>query len=101
MIHIIQLIYVIEGKENILHQFEEIAIPTILKYNGRLSLRIRPDNQSIIENSIEAPYEIHFVEFDSQEDFDNFKKDEVRKKFLYLKEASIKSTILIQGEKIN
>lgn len=101
MIHIIQLIYVIEGKEHIFHQFEEIAIPTILKYNGRLSLRIRPNNQSIIENNIEAPYEIHFVEFDSHEDFDNFKKDEARKKFLYLKEASIKSTILIQGEKIN
>ena len=42
MIHITQLIYVKKGKEEIFHEFEEIAIPTILKYNGRLTLRIRP-----------------------------------------------------------
>ncbi len=101
MIHITQLIYIVEGKEDIFHQFEEIAIPTILKYNGKLTLRIRPEKKSIIENNIEVPYEIHLVEFDTQEDFDNFKKDEERKQFLYLKEQSIKSTILIQGERLN
>ena len=77
-----------------------IAIPTILKYSGRLTLRIRPEENSIIERNIEKPYEIHLVEFDTQEDFDNFKKDEERKKFLHLKEQSIKSTILIQGIKL-
>ena len=56
---------------------------------------------SVIENNIEIPYEIHLVEFDSQEDFDNFKLDEGRKKFLHLKEESIKSAILIQGVKLN
>ena len=97
MIYITQLIYIIEGKEAVFYQFEEIAIPTILKYNGRLTLRIRPQENSVIENNIDVPYEIHLVEFDTQEDFDNFKKDEERKKFLHLKEASIKSTIMIQG----
>ena len=97
MIHITQLIYIVEGKEKIFHQFEEIAIPTILKYNGRLTLRIRPGEKSVIENSIEVPYEIHLVEFDTQQDFENFKEDEERKRFLYLKEESIKSAILIQG----
>ena len=101
MIHITQLIYVNEGKEAIFHEFEEIAIPTILKYNGRLTLRIRPNENSIIESNIEVPYEIHLVEFDSQQDFDNFKMDDERKKFLHLKELSIKSTILIQGVRLN
>ena len=100
MIYITQLIYVIAGQEEIFHQFEDIAIPTILKYNGRLTLRIRPTEESIIENNMEKPYEIHLVEFNSQEDFDNFKKDEERRKFLHLKEKSIKSSILIQGTKL-
>jgi len=101
MIHITQLIYIKKGKEEIFHEFEEIAIPTILKYNGRLTLRIRPNKNAIIENNIDVPYEIHLVEFDSQEDFDNFKMDEERRKFLHLKEESIESAILIQGVRLN
>lgn len=100
MIYITQLIYIIDGQEDVFNQFEDIAIPTILKYNGRLTLRIRVEENAIVERNIEKPYEIHLVEFDSQEDFDNFKKDEERKKFLHLKEKSIKSSILIQGIKL-
>jgi len=100
MIYITQLIYVIKGREDVFHQFEDIAIPTILKYNGRLTLRVRPNKNSIIESNIEVPYEVHLVEFDTQKDFDNFKEDEERKKFLHLKEDSIKSAILIQGMKL-
>ncbi len=100
MIYITQLIYIIDGKEDTFNQFEDIAIPTILKYNGRLTLRIRPDESSIIEKNIEKPYEIHLVEFDTQQDFDNFKEDEERKNFLHLKEQSIKASILIQGVKL-
>ena len=101
MIHITQLIYVKKGKEEIFHEFEEIAIPTISKYNGRLTLRIRPNENSIIENNIEVPYEIHLVEFDTQDDFNNFMLDEERKKILHLKDQSIKSAVLIQGFKLN
>ena len=100
MIYITQLIYIKEGQESIFHQFENIAIPIISKYNGRLLLRIRPDENSFIENSIDKPYEVHIVEFDSNQDFENFKQDEERKKFLHLKEQAIKSSILIQGMKI-
>lgn len=100
MIYLTQLIYVIEGQENVFHQFEDIAIPTISKYNGRLTLRIRPTDNSIIEQNIERPYEIHLVEFDTQEDFDNFKHDEERKKFLHLKDKSIRTSILIQGVRL-
>lgn len=100
MIYITQLVYIIEGKEDVFHQFEKIAIPTILKYNGRLTLRIRPDKKSVIENNIEVPYEIHIVEFNNQKDFDDFKNDEERRKFLHLKEESIKSSIMIQGIKL-
>ena len=33
MIYITQLIYIKKGQEKVFHEFEEIAIPTILKYN--------------------------------------------------------------------
>jgi uncharacterized protein (DUF1330 family) len=100
MIFITQLIYVKEGQEKVFHQFEEIAIPIILKYNGRLLIRVRPDNKSIIENNVDRPYEIHLVEFDTDLDFENFKQDEERKKFLHLKDDSVKSILLIKGVKL-
>ena len=100
MIYVTQLIYVTEGQENILHQFEDIAIPIISKYNGQLLLRIRPDDTSVVEANIDKPYEVHLVEFAAEDDFKNFMHDEERKQFLHLKEQSIKSVILIKGTKI-
>ncbi|MGL4632426.1 MAG: DUF1330 domain-containing protein [Leadbetterella sp.] len=100
MIIITQLIYIIPGQEQIFDEFESVAIPTIQKYNGRLLFRVRPKDDNFIESNIEKPYEIHLVEFETQQDFDNFKLDEERKKFLHLKEQSIKASILVQGNKI-
>ncbi|WP_262250061.1 hypothetical protein [Parapedobacter soli] len=100
MILITQLIYIIDGQEKIFDEFENIAIPTILRYNGRLLLRVRPTDDNFIESHLDKPYEIHLVEFQTQQDFDNFLKDEERKKFFYLKEQSIKEAILIQGTKL-
>ncbi|TCK85258.1 hypothetical protein C8N28_0560 [Albibacterium bauzanense] len=100
MILMTQLIYIIEGQEKTFDEFESIAIPTILKYNGRLLFRIRPTENNFIESHIDKPYEIHLVEFETQQDFDNFKQDEERKKFLHLKNQSVKSSILIQGTKL-
>ena len=100
MIFIVQLIYILDGQETVFNQFEAIAIPIILKYNERLLLRIRPTENSFIEHHIDKPYEIHLVEFDTEQDFENFKQDEERKKLLYLKDQSIKSVLLIKGTKI-
>ncbi len=100
MIFFTQLIYIIEGQEQVFDQFENIAIPAILKYNGRLLLRVRPTENTFIENNIDKPYEIHLVEFETQQDFNNFIQDEERKKFLHLKDQSIKASILIQGNKL-
>ncbi len=100
MIFLTQLIYIKKGEEDVFHQFENIAIPAISKYNGRLLIRVRPDDHSIIENNIEKPYEIHLVEFDSEQDFQNFNQDEERRKFLHLKEQSVKTVLLIKGTKL-
>jgi uncharacterized protein (DUF1330 family) len=100
MIYITQLIYLIEGQEEIFDQFESIAIPMIAKYKGRLLFRIRPETSDIIEQNVDTPYEIHLIEFASEADFENFMKDPERKKFLHLKEQSIKSAVLIKGSKL-
>jgi uncharacterized protein (DUF1330 family) len=99
-IYITQLIYVKKGKEAVFHQFENVAIPLIQKYNGSLLLRIRPTVKTIIESNTENPYEVHLVEFAEEKDFENFMRDEERKQFLHLKEESIKTSILIKGVKL-
>lgn len=100
MIYITQLIYLVPGQEKIFDQFEDIAIPIIKKYNGRLLLRVRPNESAFIEHHMDKPYEIHLVDFDTEKDFENFKQDEERKRFLHLKEQSIKASIMIQGNKL-
>jgi hypothetical protein len=100
MIYITQHIYIIPGQEEIFNRFEEIAIPIISKYNGRLLLRVRPDDSSYITQVIDKPYEIHLVVFDSELDFEQFINDEDRKRFLHLKAQSIKASILILGTKL-
>ena len=62
--------------------------------------RVRPGKDAYIEGSSEQPYEIHLVSFNSEEDFENFKNDDERKKFLHLKEQSIRTSIMIRGQKL-
>jgi uncharacterized protein (DUF1330 family) len=100
MIYIIQLVYLVPGQEAVFEEFESMAIPIISKYNGKLLLRIRPDEKTYIASEMEKPYEIHFVEFPEQQDFENFKMDEERKTFLHLKDMAIRSSVLIQGTQL-
>lgn len=100
MIYITQLVYVNEGQEDVFDQFEDIAIPAILKYNGRLLFRVRPGDGSFIETHIDKPYEIHLVEFTTEQDFEDFVQDPERKKFLHLKERSVKSVLMVKGTKL-
>jgi hypothetical protein len=98
MIYITQLIYLAEGQEAVFNQFEDIAIPIISKYNGKLLLRVRTPAQNVIEAGIEIPYEVHLISFESAADFEAFKLDKDRRKYLHLKEQSIRSALLIKGE---
>ena len=101
MLYITQLIYIHEGQENVFNEFESHAIPIIANYNGELIFRIRPDSNSFIEiGSMEKPYEIHFISFESEADLNSFMSDEERNKFLHLKDQSIKVSFLIKGERL-
>ena len=101
MIYLTQLIYIKEGKETEFHEFEDLAIPLMSKYNGRIIHRIRPPKECFIDNMSDSlPYEVHFLSFDSEEDFSAFMKDDSRIAFMHLKEASIKASFLVKGEKL-
>ena len=100
MIYITQLVYIKENEQKAFEEFEAVAIPIISKYRGKMMLRVRPDEKSMIEFSIEQPYEIHLVSFESESDFKEFMADDERKKYLHLKEQSIRSVLLFKGEKL-
>ncbi|WP_299608563.1 hypothetical protein [uncultured Aquimarina sp.] len=100
MIYLTMLIFVKEGKESIFHEFEDMAIPLLIEYNGKLIYRIRPTKETFISYQEELPYEIHFLSFPSDEDFISFANDKRRKEFLHLKEASIQSSFLVKGERL-
>jgi uncharacterized protein (DUF1330 family) len=100
MIYITQLVYINKGEEKVFDEFESVAIPLISKYNGNLLLRVRPNRNDYIEHSMEVPYEIHLVEFTSEVDFENFKTDKEREKILHLKQRSVKSTLMIKGNRL-
>lgn len=97
MIYITQLIYVKPGQEAIFDEFESVAIPIVAKYNGRMLFRLRPTQENYILQPDEPPYEVHLAVFNSEEDFEAFKGDKERAKFLHLKEASIEKMLLIKG----
>lgn len=64
MVFITQMIYILDGLEAIYNQFEDVAIPLISTY-GELLLRVRPGNNDYVESSIQKPYEIHLVKFNT------------------------------------
>ena len=98
MIYITQLIFVKDGKAATFLEFEKHALPLMEAYNGKLLYRLRPGRESFVDEEKELPYEIHIITFDSQQDLDAFMKDDRRLAYIHLKEASVKSTILIKGE---
>ena len=95
MIFITQLIYLQPGGEESYNEFEAM----VLDYGGQIMLRLRPDKNSVIEQNMDTPYEIHLISFESQEGLDSYIQDDIRQKYLPLKEKSIASTVLYQGVK--
>lgn len=100
MIYITQLIYIVEGQEKVFNEFESLAMSLLSNHNGCLLLRVRPTENNFIEFNMATPYEIHLVEFKTQEDFESFMQDKERKLFLQLKSQSIKDSVVIQGVKL-
>ena len=96
-VYLTQLLFVHEGKEEVFHQFEDVAIPLMAEHHGRVLYRLRPGADAYVTSSEERPDEIHFMSFDSEADFEAFINDDRRLEFLSLKEKSVRSTLLVKG----
>ncbi|MCB0532980.1 MAG: DUF1330 domain-containing protein [Lewinellaceae bacterium] len=100
MIYLTQLIFVEPGKEQIFHQFEDLAIPLMERYRGRILYRLRPTPETYVSGDADKPYEIHFISFDTENDLENFLKDDRRQEFMHLKNASVRKVLLVKGAKM-
>ena len=97
MIYLTQLIYVREGHEATFSEFEDIVLPLLARHRGELLLRLRPGRESKLDGSSEAPYEVHVVRFESDDDLARYSNDEDRQRVLPLKEQSVRTALLIKG----
>jgi uncharacterized protein (DUF1330 family) len=96
MITITQFVYVKPGKEAIFQKFESLVLPLIPAYNGKLLLRLRTSQEQLIEGELEAPYEVHLVSFESEEDLHAYMSDPTRTQNLYLKEESVLQVMTVK-----
>lgn len=100
MLYITQLVFVHEGKEELFREFEDQVLPLMPKYGGKLLYRIRPNLESVLVDTGEQPYEIHVISFESEDGLQQYSRDDTRSKFLHLKEASVKSQLILKGSKV-
>ena len=100
-IYITQLIFLKAGEEDAFHEFEDHAIPLMEAYGGKVLYRLRPNETSYISGIAEKPYEIHFLSFPSESDLAAFLQDDRRLEHVHLKEASVRSQLLVKGHKMS
>ncbi len=100
MIYITAFLFVKKGKEAVFKTYESLVLPILNTYNGTLIYRMRPTQENFVTFEDDLPYEVHFISFNSDEDFMSFINDEERKRFNNLKEDSIRSTFITKGKKI-
>src|SRR5262245_2284160 len=98
MIYLTQLVYVREGHEKDFREFEDKVLPLLTKYRGELLLRLRLERTSFVAGSFEAPCEVHLVSFETENDLSAYSRDEERRRYLPLKDSSVRKTVLVKGE---
>lgn len=99
-IYLTQLIFLIPGTEDIFQEFEDHAIPLMEAYGGKILYRLRPTDDSFVSSEDEKPYEIHFMSFPSDGKLAEFLQDDRRLEHVHLKNASVRSQILVKGLKM-
>jgi antibiotic biosynthesis monooxygenase (ABM) superfamily enzyme len=97
MVYLTQLIYVVPGREREFHQFEDTVLPLLAAYRGELVLRLRPPADAKIAGSARAPYEVHIVRFETDDDLARYASDDRRQRVLHLKNESVESVVMIKG----
>jgi uncharacterized protein (DUF1330 family) len=100
MIVLTQLVYVVPGREADFHAFEDVVLPLLGKYGGALLLRVRPPADAVIAGTLEAPYEIHLVQFPDEDALARYGADDERQRVLHRKDASVRTAWLARGVRV-
>jgi hypothetical protein len=98
MLYFTQIIFVRDGQQDQFNLFESHVLPLLKKYNGTLVYRVRPGDSCVIESTIGNPYELHLITFHARADFEGYRDDKERLRYLPLKEGSIEKAMLIEGQ---
>jgi hypothetical protein len=98
MIYYTQLIFIKEGKESSFHFFEDLVLPLLDRYDGKLLYRVRPTISSVVSTTLGHPYEIHLVSFPDRKSFEGYRDDPERSGHMRLKNESVERVMLIEGE---
>jgi uncharacterized protein (DUF1330 family) len=97
-ISITVLLFVREGEEKAFDEYESAVLPLLASHHGKLLYRLRPNRKNYLNESAEYPYEIHLLEFESRQDYENYFDDPEREKHTQLREKSVLKAIVIEGE---
>lgn len=92
------LVFVYEGKESEFLKYENLVLPLLGSYHGKIMYRIRPTKESIVSAEGELPFEVHVLSFPSKQKFEAYLLDSDRKKFENLQKEAIKTTFVIKEE---
>lgn len=88
------LIYLYEGKEAIFYRYEDIVLPLMAAYGGKLISR----THIIHKHTGDEPDEIHMISFESVEGFERYKADPIRRQHASLHSQSVRKTVLYDCE---
>ena len=97
MLYYTQIIFLKEGQEDVFNEFEEHVLPLLSRHNGELLYRVRPERAAVIATGWGYPYEIHLVSFLTKADFEAYRDDKERIKYMPLKNQSVERMLLIEG----
>jgi uncharacterized protein (DUF1330 family) len=89
------LLFVKEGEEETFDEYESAVLPLMANHKGKLLYRLRPDRKSYLNESADYPYEIHLIEFESKQDYENYLSDPERSKFDQLREKSLLKAVVL------
>ncbi len=98
MIHVVQLIYLQEGREKEFLEFEDHVLPLLAQFNGVLELRLRPSPSAWVAGTRECPYEVHMVSFPGDQELAGYANSPERLRWLRLKENSVRVSIQVKGQ---
>lgn len=90
------MIYLYEGKEAIFYRYEDIVLPLLASYGGKLISRTR----IVRRTNKDDPDEIHVISFDSIEGLEGYKADPVRLQHAILHSQSVRRTVVLECESI-